>query len=242
MSLSMRPLSQNNCQVPVHRQTKKQSAQKARADSTGVENTESVKLHHSVKKPQTQSVRKRNARERNRVQGVNAGFEKLKTAVPHLKNKASKVDALKGAIEYIRHMKELLGEDVSDIMIPASNISSTSIKDDEDSSSISDCESHFSSHIKQETLEPKIEQKMETYSPPKIETPDILNQMVLSLPYSTTYDIYSPHTLPAVSLPPPSPLATLQPIPHKELLQQSNKLPSISSQLWWPQDSKALPQ
>ena len=128
----MRPLSQNNCQVPVHRQTKKQSAQKARADSTGVENTATgEKLHHSVKKPQTQSVRKRNARERNRVQGVNAGFERLKTHLPHLKSKASKVDALKGAIEYIRHMKELLGEDVSDINVPVSPASSSLIKDDE---------------------------------------------------------------------------------------------------------------
>ena len=127
----MRPLSQNNCQVPVHRQTKKQSTQKARADSTGVENSREQKLHHSVKKPQTEGVKKRNARERNRVQGVNAGFERLKTHLPHLKNKASKVDALKGAIEYIRHMKELLGEDVSDIIVPASPVSSSHMKDDE---------------------------------------------------------------------------------------------------------------
>jgi hypothetical protein len=41
----------------------------ARADSTGLENNQAfiVKHHHSVKKMQTPSVARRNARERNRV-------------------------------------------------------------------------------------------------------------------------------------------------------------------------------
>jgi len=41
----------------------------ARADSTGLENNQAfiIKHHHSVKKMQTPSVARRNARERNRV-------------------------------------------------------------------------------------------------------------------------------------------------------------------------------
>ena len=50
-----------------------------------------VKHHHSVKKFQTPSVSRRNARERNRVKQVNSGFSVLKDHVPHLKNKTSKV-------------------------------------------------------------------------------------------------------------------------------------------------------
>ena len=50
-----------------------------------------VKHHHSVKKYQTPSVSRRNARERNRVKQVNSGFSILKDHVPHLKNKTSKV-------------------------------------------------------------------------------------------------------------------------------------------------------
>ena len=87
----------------------------AKADSTGLENDKNVviKHHHSVKKPQTASVAKRNLRERTRVRGVNDGFGKLKMHVPDLKNKSSKVETLRGAIDYIKRLKELLGEDLS---------------------------------------------------------------------------------------------------------------------------------
>ena len=70
----------------------------ARADSTGLENSQQsflIKHHHSVKKMQTPSVARRNARERNRVKVVNSGFDVLKTHVPHLKNKISKVETLR---------------------------------------------------------------------------------------------------------------------------------------------------
>ena len=53
--------------------------------------TKIIKHHHSVKKFQTPSVSRRNARERNRVKQVNSGFCILKDHVPHLKNKTSKV-------------------------------------------------------------------------------------------------------------------------------------------------------
>lgn len=92
----------------------------AKADSTGAENNvyntgarriPLFKHHHSVKKLQTPSVAKRNARERNRVKAVNSGFDTLKYAVPHLKNKVSKVETLKAAVDYIKALKELLGQE-----------------------------------------------------------------------------------------------------------------------------------
>jgi len=64
--------------------------------------------------PQTppQTVARRNERERNRVKMVNLGFATLRQHVPNgAKNKKmSKVDTLRGAVEYIRELKELLGE------------------------------------------------------------------------------------------------------------------------------------
>jgi len=107
--LSMRPLGQNNSQQPGSLKAgpgKRAAKVTARADSTGAENTEGlVKHHHSVKKAQTASVVKRNLRERTRVQGVNQGFGKLKQYVPDLKSKSSKVETLRGAIDYIRRRR-----------------------------------------------------------------------------------------------------------------------------------------
>ena len=57
---------------------------------------------------------RRNARERNRVKGVNDGFGFLKKHVPHMKSKSSKVETLRGAIEYIKNLRNLLGEDIED--------------------------------------------------------------------------------------------------------------------------------
>ena len=59
-------------------------------------------------------VARRNARERNRVKGVNDGFGFLKKHVPSLKNKSSKVETLRGAIEYIKGLRNMLGEDIED--------------------------------------------------------------------------------------------------------------------------------
>jgi len=130
---TMKPLGQNNSQYvgvyPAiqnkdHKSRGGYSSQEqaggkvtAKADSTGAENYHVsghipiFKHHHSVKKPQTPSVAKRNARERNRVKAVNSGFDTLKYAVPHLKNKVSKVETLKAAVDYIKALKELLGQE-----------------------------------------------------------------------------------------------------------------------------------
>ena len=69
-----------------------------------------IKHHHSVKKFQTPSVSRRNARERNRVKQVNSGFATLKHHVPNLKSKTSKVDTLRAAVDYIKTLRELIGK------------------------------------------------------------------------------------------------------------------------------------
>ena len=118
--LTVRPLRQNNSQIPVSGDQKIMSKKcgkvTANADSTGVENEMNMilKHHHSVKKTQTASVAKRNLRERTRVRGVNDGFGKLKMYVPDMKTKSSRVETLKGAIDYIKKLKELLGEEIED--------------------------------------------------------------------------------------------------------------------------------
>merc|ERR1712029_1326416 len=72
------------------------------------------KHHYSVKKMQTPSVSRRNARERNRVKQVNSGFSTLRTHIPHLKNKTSKVDTLRAAVDYIKALRNLIGEPLND--------------------------------------------------------------------------------------------------------------------------------
>ena len=63
---------------------------------------------------QTPSVSRRNARERNRVKQVNNGFHTLRTHIPHLKNKTSKVDTLRAAVDYIQALRNLIGEPLKD--------------------------------------------------------------------------------------------------------------------------------
>ena len=45
-----------------------------------------------------------------RVKQVNNGFATLRTHIPHLKNKTSKVDTLRAAVDYIRALRNLIGE------------------------------------------------------------------------------------------------------------------------------------
>ena len=67
-----------------------------------------------MKKLQTPSVSRRNARERNRVKQVNNGFHTLRTHIPHLKNKTSKVDTLRAAVDYIKTLRNLMGEPLNE--------------------------------------------------------------------------------------------------------------------------------
>lgn len=59
-------------------------------------------------------VRRRNERERARVRNVNDGFERLRRHLPNAETpepkdrRLSKVDTLRQAIEYIRHLEDLL--------------------------------------------------------------------------------------------------------------------------------------
>ncbi|ESO84951.1 hypothetical protein LOTGIDRAFT_168208 [Lottia gigantea] len=61
-------------------------------------------------------IRRRNERERDRVRCVNEGYERLKEHLP-LENKEkriSKVETLRSAIQYIRHLQSLLKTDDSE--------------------------------------------------------------------------------------------------------------------------------
>ena len=48
------------------------------------------------------------------MKGVNDGFGFLKKHVPNMKSKSSKVETLRGAIEYIKELRRVLGEDIED--------------------------------------------------------------------------------------------------------------------------------
>nr|KAG5706839.1 hypothetical protein BaRGS_004174 [Batillaria attramentaria] len=65
---------------------------------------------HSVTEPSF--IRKRNERERERVRCVNEGYERLKEHLPltNKEKRISKVETLRGAIDYIRQLEQLLAE------------------------------------------------------------------------------------------------------------------------------------
>jgi len=237
--LSMRPLGQNNSQISTPRLSKKLTKVTASADSTGLENDGNgptiPKHHHSVKKLQTASVVKRNLRERTRVRGVNDGFGNLKKHVPDLKNKSSKVETLRGAIDYIKRLKELLGEDISELCTPVSPSSELKFEDDDDSSSnVSDLqESHFSTTSPSPITSSSVSVKTERST----DIVNVINPMVYSLPYPeqiVSWPALAPLSPPLSmsSISPPS-LSSLTPI-HPE------KLPSMSvtATSWWPSEPK----
>jgi len=213
--LSMRPLGQNNSQLQSggqrHTVGKKSNKITAKADSTGLENSNEIpKHHHSVKKMQTVSVVKRNLRERTRVRGVNDGFGNLKKYVPDLKNKSSKVETLRGAIDYIKRLKEMLGEDITDLNRPVSPVTKHEFMLEED---LSDSSSSVSDSL----LSPTVTSSstcLTSSSSIKTEVTS-LPQMVCGLPYPDLYSL-------------PVSLASLTPLPPM----------SISATSWWPQETK----
>ena len=211
--LSMRPLGQNNSQLQSggQRQTvgKKSNKITAKADSTGLENSNVIpKHHHSVKKMQTASVVKRNLRERTRVRGVNDGFGNLKKYVPDLKSKSSKVETLRGAIDYIKRLKEMLGEDITDLNRPVSPVTKHEFMEED----LSDSNSSVSDSL----LSPTVTSSSTCLTSSSIKTEvTSLPQMVCGLPYPDLYSL-------------PVSLASLTPLPPM----------SISATSWWPQETK----
>merc|ERR1739844_247415 len=128
LRLPQSPLKLNNILQPSSKANQGQNLRNTnlqncvQPDSTADENKSSSKSgggllhkhHHSVKKMQTPSVSRRNARERNRVKQVNNGFHTLRPHIPHLKNKTSKVDTLRAAVDYIQALRNLIGEPLKD--------------------------------------------------------------------------------------------------------------------------------
>jgi len=106
------------------------------------------KHHHSVKKMQTPSVSRRNARERNRVKQVNNGFSTLRTHIPHLKNKTSKVDTLRAAVDYIRALRNLMGEPLMDEQLHQGPVLITEVEEQKmNKNSTSEMEDSFTSDL-----------------------------------------------------------------------------------------------
>lgn len=71
-------------------------------------------LGYAIPPPIAPKVARRNARERNRVKQVNCGFEILRNQIPTAAKhkKMSKVDTLRHAVDYIRHLKQMLNDDI----------------------------------------------------------------------------------------------------------------------------------
>ena len=69
-------------------------------------------LSYTLPKPKTESVARRNERERNRVRLVNQSFSRLRDHVPETirQKKSSKVDTLKSAVDYIRCLQQMLDD------------------------------------------------------------------------------------------------------------------------------------
>lgn len=82
-------------------------------------------LGYAIPPPIAPKVARRNARERNRVKQVNCGFEILQNQIPSAAKhkKMSKVDTLRHAVDYIRHLKQLLKDDCDDDISIKSEVS-----------------------------------------------------------------------------------------------------------------------
>ena len=160
-------------------------------------------------------------------------FGNLRLHVPDLKNKSSKVETLRGAIDYINQLKELLGEDFQEFSIPPSTPGD--IKFEDDDGKILQKEPHpscqatndFLSSDSSSSYSDLAESPQLAYSPAiKTESPGeaVVHPMVYQLPCPEFYSLALP--------PPPASLASLTPLPPNK----TEKLPSmsISAPSWWP--------
>lgn len=98
--------STNNQQVGKYRKTKS----KLHNTSKFYNHTSNEQMNRNQMKS-TNSISRRNERERKRVRNVNIGFQKLRDRIPNAeKKKLSKAETLKSAARYIRQLLEILGE------------------------------------------------------------------------------------------------------------------------------------
>ncbi|KAM7378113.1 hypothetical protein PAMA_013147 [Pampus argenteus] len=69
-------------------------------------------------------IRKRNERERHRVRCVNEGYARLREHLPHEfdDKRLSKVETLRAAIDYIKHLQSLLDLNVSGMEMDVRNL------------------------------------------------------------------------------------------------------------------------
>ena len=88
---------------------------------------------YDIKHEPTVTVARRNERERNRVKLINMTFATLREHLPyssenHKSKKMSKVDTLKAAIDYIRYLQTLIGDnhDVEAVLTNNCNMNSMS--------------------------------------------------------------------------------------------------------------------
>ncbi|KAL8566947.1 hypothetical protein ACOMHN_059747 [Nucella lapillus] len=95
-------------------------------------------------------IRKRNERERERVRCVNEGYERLKEHLPNNSKdkRISKVETLRGAIDYIRHLQKILDEAPP---LPADCTHTTSSDEQ-----IKDSKAHTKSSVSKNTVETRM--------------------------------------------------------------------------------------
>ncbi|VDK17616.1 unnamed protein product [Anisakis simplex] len=80
---------------------------------------------------QVEVVERRNERERKRVHQVNQGYELLSRKVPYSKSKSkklTKVETLRYAVQYIRHLERLLRDSENTSSYPSTNENSPTTK------------------------------------------------------------------------------------------------------------------
>jgi len=68
----------------------------------------------TIGRVKSNSISRRNERERKRVKNVNEGFKKLRDRIPNNEKKMSKVETLRSAVKYIRKLHEMLNTPSSD--------------------------------------------------------------------------------------------------------------------------------
>ena len=134
------------------------------------------------------------------MKGVNDGFGKLNLYVPNMRAKSSRVENLRGAIEYIKTLKELLGEEIEQ-----SSFQSTSFSDD--SSTIYNMSSSYANTSRERVpdlheveVHPMVYQLPPTISyPPPANSSPILLPPVSSLSHSQDRSLFLTMQLPSMS-------------------------------------------